>query len=215
MLAQPPPSDLSHFPARTLRRGAELFRICVARDPMTGAPREPWWFATVGPHVGGRFDLSAPHGTCYLSDSRAGAWLETFRSTAVVERRDVDSRRLLVARRSGEPVRLADLDAAAARRFGVTAELGAGSDYALPRAWAAAVHSAGWTGLSAACRHDPSQTAHTVGLFGRAGARTRLAGWRTQRLSPVDDRQLWRELAPFGVEVAAVPYDVPTAAPHE
>ncbi|MHB8341877.1 MAG: RES domain-containing protein [Mycobacteriales bacterium] len=206
----PPPGRLSHFPSRTQDGAAgPLFRLFVHRDPRTGAVRSPWWFAARPAPAAGRFDLVRPHGTCYLADHRYGAWLEVFRGTGLVDRLEVERRRLLVAVRTGAGLALADLAAAAARPYGVTAELAAGTDYLLPHLWADALHAAGFAGVVAAGRHDPTHTTHTVALFGRAGSRQRLGGWRSELLPVADDAKLLAELVPFGTGVAALPYEVP------
>jgi RES domain len=128
----------------------------------------------------GAFRSADPGGSCYLSDRMSGAWLEVFRSAGLVDREDVERRRLVTASRSGAAVKVANLRAPQARPFGVTNDLVAGDDYARPQAWAAALRACGFKGLLATARHDPTAAARNVALFGRAGARTRLSGWRTK-----------------------------------
>ncbi|MHB2022110.1 MAG: RES family NAD+ phosphorylase [Mycobacteriales bacterium] len=211
--APPPVERLIGFPARRLdTESGALFRLFTYHDPTTGSVREPWWFSS-RPTGSQRFDLARPNGTCYLSDRRYGAWLETFRGTGLVARQDLARRRLLVATRSGPAVRLADLDAAGARAYGVTAQIGAGGDYELSQQWADALHGAAFAGVSSAARHDPTHTACTIALFGPAGARRRIDGWRTRRVEVSADASLLRELARFGTGIAAVPYDVATVPP--
>jgi len=121
-----PPPDLQEFPELPEPAAAGPFhRIWRARDAATGAVRPPWWFAGVPSAPLGRFDLPAPEGTCHLSTTLAGAWLEVFRGTGLVDRADADRRRLLSVRRGGGGLRLADLPAA--RRAG------SGSPWTWPR----------------------------------------------------------------------------------
>lgn len=204
-----PPTPLGRFPGTMLVGGTAVFRIGRARDPHLGTPRVPWFFSSLPTEHPGRFDVPAPDGCCYFSDRRYGAWLEVFRGTGLVDRADIEHRRMFVATRTGPTLRLANLRAPAARRFGVTADLVAGDDYALPQTWAVALLRARFPGLSATVRHDPTHTARTIVVFGPAGARARVSGWRVVRTVLAGDAQLLAELAPFGTGVAPRPYDVP------
>lgn len=79
----------------------------------------PWWFSSDG-H--GRFDLRPPQGTCYLSLSPLGAFVEVFRDFTFVDAADVAARavsRLQVPR----DVVLANCTSSRARRFGITGEI--------------------------------------------------------------------------------------------
>jgi hypothetical protein len=181
-----------------------VFRIFQPVDPVTGNRRAPWFFSSSG----SRFDLPAPGGTCYFSDHRYGAWLEVFRGCGLVDRADVERRALLAANRTGEPLRLADLRAPAARGYGVTTDLAAGDDYALCQEWASCLHGAGFAGLCGTIRHDPTHRARNVALFGRKGARWRVKGWRTTTVPLIEDPETLREVAPFGTGVVGRPYDV-------
>lgn len=69
----------------------------------------------------------------------------------------------------------------------------------MTQAWAAALRAAGYDGLVAPLRHD-SGASSTVALFGRQGARARLAGW-AQRTTHLTDRALLAEVAVFGTGV--------------
>lgn len=191
-------------------RRQRLFRIYRLRDPVSGQVRSPWFFAAVPPGTG-RFDLPVPRGTCYWTDHGYAAWLEVFRGTGLVDRADVDARRMAVA--TPPPLRLADLRAPAARRYGVTAEVSTTDDYQLSQRWAAAIAAAGFTGLRAAVRHDPTLRAASVAVFGPAGARTRMAGWTHTRVRLDADAELLAELAAFGTGIAPRPFDIPVIAP--
>lgn len=216
MPATEPPTSLDDLPRYQVRTGDTVHRVIRARDD-DGRPREPFFFSSaaagaVGP---GRFDLTAPDGSCYLSDRRAGAWLEVFRGTGLVDRVDVERRRMVTAERSGPPLALADLHAAGARAVGVTLDLVTGEEYALPQRWARALRAAGHPGLVAPVRHDPTARALGVVLFGAAGPRRRLRGWRSRWAPLVEDDALLAELRPYGTGVMDRPYDVPVVAPEQ
>lgn len=203
-----PPAQLRAFPAVSPgRQPAQLFRITFDRDRDTGELAPPWRFASAPPGRN-RFDVPEPLGSCYWSDRRYGAVLEVFRRTLVVDRVDATRRRLFVA--APPPLHLADTLARAAVRFGVTAELSTLSDYRLPQAWAAALLHAGFHGLVAFCRHDPSARARTVAVFGPHGTPARQLGWRTVRTRIETDVPLAAELAELGITLAPVPFSVPT-----
>ncbi|MEJ5867139.1 RES family NAD+ phosphorylase [Pseudokineococcus sp. 5B2Z-1] len=215
MPATAPPASLEDVPRHEVRTGDAVHRVVRARDDV-GRPREPFFFssATAGAVGPGRFDLTAPAGSCYLSDRRAGAWLEVFRGTGLVDRVDVEQRRIVTAERTGGPLLLAaDLHASGARALGATLDLVAGDDYALPQRWARAVRAAGAPGLVAPVRHDPTARALGVVLFGAAGPRQRLRGWRSRVTPLVEDTELLAELRPYGTGVQDRPYDVSVVAP--
>ena len=211
MPATGPPSDLSAFPSARLGEGSTSYRIFLARDPATGQPRTHWSFATATAGAGGRFDLPAPEGSCSLSDRFEGAWLEVFRDAGLVERADVERRRLLRARRTS-PVDLADLTSAGARAHGVTLDLATGEDYEVPRRWATALRRAGRSGLVGKARHDPTGRSRTVVVFGSGGARHRVRGWRTTTAALGDAATLAR-VAAFGTGVLDRPRDVTVRHP--
>ena len=206
-----PPADVSSFPTLGARGlPGMLFRIFFLRDRTTGALNSAWRFGSVPPGEA-RFDLRTPDGTCYWSDRRYGSWVEVWRGTRVVDRADVTRRALFSA--TPPALRLANTVAPAAHRFGVTGELSFLVPYDLPQAWAQALHSAGFAGLVAACRHDPALRARSFAVFGPSGVVARRAGWITRRSSLLSDPVLAAELAELGVQVAAAPYAVPISAP--
>ncbi|MEJ5943872.1 RES family NAD+ phosphorylase [Pseudokineococcus basanitobsidens] len=214
MPATTPPASLDGLPRHEVTPGDAVHRVVRARDE-GGRPREPFFFssATAGAVGPGRFDLIVPAGSCYLSDRRAGAWLEVFRGTALVDRVDVERRRMVTAERTGPSLALADLHAPGARALGVTLDLVTGEDYALPQRWARAVRAAGAPGLVAPVRHDPTARALGVVLFGAAGPRQRLRGWRSRVTPLVEDTDLLAELRPYGTGTQDRPYDVPVVVP--
>lgn len=73
-LSEPPAPHILTRLAKATLAGRQLHR--VYRTDRAG----PWWFASVPaePRHGGRFDLPAPDGACYLATNSAGAVLEAF-----------------------------------------------------------------------------------------------------------------------------------------
>ncbi|MGH9069462.1 MAG: hypothetical protein ACRD0J_18505 [Acidimicrobiales bacterium] len=128
MSLDPPPDDpgrLDGFPELAgSMEGLILHRVFRHRDPASGVSRTPFFFSTSAADSpgGGRYDLPAPDGACYMAVGKAGAWLEVFRGAGMVDRKDVSVRRLC-AITVPAPIRTADLTAAQARRFGVTLEI--------------------------------------------------------------------------------------------
>jgi len=141
-----------------LRGAVELYRI----HPVDHGP---WWFSSDG---SGRFDLAPPAGTCYLSLSPVGAFIEVFRDFTFVDAADV-SARVLARMRTPRDVVLADCTSTRARGFGVTAAVHSTADYAATQAWATAFQNRGFHGVRYFCGHDPSQDELGIALFGEAG----------------------------------------------
>lgn len=209
---EPPPEDpaaLGGFP-RIQLRGRGLYRLFRHRDPATGRPRQPFFFASAPEGGGGRYDLPSPDGACYLARSRAGAWLETFRSTYLA-RADLRRYRLL-ATRPPYSLRAADLLDPAGRAYGVTGEIHVTTDYRLTRRWAERLHQAGVRALHGKVRHDPALEERSVTLLNEAGEHLPY-GWRwwTQVSRLLDEEELIGEVARrYGYQILAVPYDVET-----
>jgi hypothetical protein len=183
---QPPRTDLAGFPAHRLSDRQDLFRA-HRRD------LGPWWF---GNDRGGRFDLTAPRGTCYLADDalvavreRLGLVLgaEPFVPASLLE--DAVVSRLRAPREH----RLADLQDRVAGDFGVTRELETMTPYAVPQAWARGFADASFEGVRYGPRFSTGE-AGAVALFGDEGGRD----W------PVDDRPV------PAAEVPGAPTAVPT-----
>lgn len=159
---QPPGLPLTGFPTRTLPAGARLYRAHTAA-------LGPWWFGNDG---GGRFDLPAPRGTCYLAASALAALRE--RLGVVLGCRPVVPVSLLanavVSTLTAPDVRdLADLQSAEASRFGVTRELETMVPYAVPQTWARGFDDAGLGGVAYGPRFSTGD-ATSFALFGPAGA---------------------------------------------
>lgn len=208
-LGSPPDAgDLGGFPRTALPAGTALARV-HSKD------RRPWWFASIGddPATGGRFDLAHPAGTCSTALSSVCALLEVVarRPIRLIPTEELNRRRLMVSRTPRQLV-AADTTAARARGFGATGELHAGLDYDLTRAWAAALHSAGYRALVSLARHDPGQRLRTLPLFDAAGEHPPF-GWDWQtRSTPIPD-DVVDELRDWGLDVLPLPMTVPVRRP--
>ncbi|HET8601263.1 MAG TPA: RES family NAD+ phosphorylase [Segeticoccus sp.] len=159
----PPPEHLAGFPAYRVGAGEELHRA-HRRD------RGPWWFGNDG---GGRFDLPAPRGTCYLASEPLAALRErlgivlggeafvpaSLLEDAVVSRLHVPDERSL-----------ADLQDRAASSYGVTRELESMTPYAVPQAWARGFAGAGYQGVRYGPRFSTGEVS-AVALFDDEGER--------------------------------------------
>ncbi len=172
-----PEGDYAGFPSYRLASGAPLYR---SHRDRAGAPaRGAWWFASrpdAGrPHDrpgGGRFDLAAPMGTCYLATTAEAAVRERVGPDLCdqgwVPRELADD---AVVSRLHAPgaARLANVSVERAADYLVTAELVATGDYALSRAWADLFAASGFGGVRHAPRFAPGR-ARGIALFGSAGA---------------------------------------------
>lgn len=167
--AQRPPDTragaLTDFPVHRLRGTAVVHRAHLAAN-------NPWWFSSSG----GRFDLAAPRGTCYLATTALAALRERL-GPVLAARRSVPASTLdgvvVSALRCPVPdgpasLRLADLRAAAAADFGVTRELESMTPYEVPLAWAAAFDEVGLDGVRYGPRFSPGP-ASALALFGATG----------------------------------------------
>lgn len=208
-LAWPPdqPAELARFPAATLP--LRLHRLSHWTSP--------WWFASAGAdEQGGRFDLPSPHGTCYLAENLEGALLEKVlrRPRRIVATEQLEHL-VHVTVAVVKPPPTADLTAPAVTGLGVNSEISTGLDDARPRAWAAALHRAGWRAVRYALRADSTLRQRGVALFGRSGLHSRApAGLRASvgTLDPVEAAGL---LERRGVGVHPIPLarDVPIVPP--
>lgn len=160
----PEVSELAEFPAYLLRANVPLVRV-------HDCGRDPRWF---GHSTGGRFDPPmgvATFGTCYLSTSLMGAFVEVFGRARVIRLQDLETRclsQLSVVR----DARLGDLtDPRVLGRFGLTGEASAGGieNYPMCQQWAAALFAAGFDGVRYQARHDPQLTSTSVALLGPQG----------------------------------------------
>ena len=137
----------------------------------------PWWFSSSG---GGRFDLSAPRGTCYVAFDEMTAIRETvgeaLASLGVIAH-DFAAKRVLSTLRVPGAHDLADTCDGAAAAFGLTRELCSMTPYDIPRAWAAAF-DVEFDGIRYQTRFTTGPAANAAAVFGPAGE----APW------PVDPR---------------------------
>lgn len=125
------------------------------------------------------------------------ALLEVARGLTILSEQFLSARRLFTVTLAAD-LRLADLTAAGAYRFGITGELGATADYTAAHAWAAALRATGFDGTRYHVRHDPRSRLTGVGWFGRAGrARHRPGGYSQTIPSAV-----LLDAAPFGIQIA-------------
>lgn len=154
-----PPANLRGFPTTTIN--GDWFR---AHHVANG----PWWFAHDGE---GRFDLPAPHGTCYLASHPAAAVRERLGETLVAAGTisGAQADHMVV---SSLPVTTtaADTTVQKAAQFGITRELSTVTPYDLPQRWAVALHTAGHGGLRYWPRFSPGPSYRALGLFDDAGA---------------------------------------------
>ena len=158
----PPPTTLAGFPAYVVDEVTDLFRAHAAA-------LGPWWFSNDG---GGRFDLPAPHGTCYTALDAASAVRERLGPVLGPSGRVPESalEEVVISRlRLPRGRELADLQSRRAAGFGVTRELESMVPYAVPQAWARAFAEAGLQGVRYGPRFTPGE-AWSVALFGDAGA---------------------------------------------
>lgn len=206
MTSAKPPFGVRGFPKTTLSAHSPLYRLYKHVSTTPGI-RSGWYFSSVGAPRAGRFDLPQPHGTCYFSTEKFGAWSETFRGAAVVNRTDIDCRTLLTATRTAN-IQFAEMTDRRATGFGVTLDDFSGDDYTRPQAWALAFHAAKLGGIIALLRHDSSGRARNVGVFGNSGAAKSVRGWQTTRATLRSDAQLLDELRNAGLSVLEVPNDV-------
>lgn len=151
------PNDLTGFPEST--PPPRIVRLCRAVHPT-------WWFSNDG---SGRFDLSAPDGTCYFATDDYAAIREATRlgpvSTAWLQERELRE----VAAPEGV-TRLAATTRKAAGRYGMTTELATVVPYDLPQRWATAFRAAGFDGIRHQLRHDQRARPSGIAIFGPAEA---------------------------------------------
>lgn len=177
-----------------------------------------WWFSSVEQvedEEGGRFDLTAPQGTCYLAeDSLDGALVEKLlRTPARVVVRERLEELFHATITVHDPPPTADCTAPGATGHGLNAELHATLEYAVTRRWARALYDAGWRALRHRLRGDVTGELAGRCVFGGAGLHQRApAGMRTH-VAPLDIPGATGLLEARGVEVRPIPRSVPITIP--
>lgn len=163
--------DFARFPRKTRREAGIWYRQHLDRP--TETDRGAWYFGSHPPGVigPGRFDLTAPAGTCYLASTQRAAVFECI-GPEHADRGWVDAGllkgRVLSALSLPREVRAADATATRAGDFRVTNELHSGNDYATTQAWAQVFHDVGFGGVNYPLRFSPGP-ARGLALFGTAG----------------------------------------------
>lgn len=206
MTSNASPFSVKGFPTTKLGANSPLYRLYKHMSATLGI-RSGWYFSSIGAPRAGRFDLPQPHGTCYFSTEKFGAWNEIFRGAHIVNGTDIDCRTLLTATRTAN-IRFADMTHRGAMGFGVTLDDFSGDNYTRPQAWALAFHAAKLGGVIALLRHDPSGRARNVGVFGKSGTAKSVRGWQTTRATLRSDTQLLIEIRNAGISVLEIPNDV-------
>ncbi len=162
---QLPPADITGFPRTRLRSDRFVYRAHAVG-------RSPWWFSS---DQSGRFDLFAPHGTCYLATDSATALRERF-GHALVKQGVVTyaaaSRTQVSALQVPQDCWLANTCSPKAATFSMTREIATCSSYRLPQAWAAALLATGrHAGVRYLARFSTGPQSLAIALFDEAGQR--------------------------------------------
>lgn len=109
-----------------------------------GLGNSPWWFSS---DLSGRFDLTAPDGTCYLATDLTSALRERFGHALVRQGMvtfEAAARTVVSTLRAPDARWLANICSPRAAEFrGMTREIGTCPSYRLPQAWSAAFFSTG------------------------------------------------------------------------
>ena len=159
---QGPPLVLLGFPRWRLRPSRHLYRAHTSGYA-------PWWFAS---DRGGRFNLPAPHGTCYLATDARTALRERFGHALVAQgvvSENAAATTVVSRLRVPSGHWLADTCSEKAEDFGQTREIGTIDQYDIPRQWAIAFHVDGYGGIRYQTRFTTSPAPNAVALFADAG----------------------------------------------
>ena len=213
-MSQNPPSGLSDPPDDAA--ALEAFPEAPAPAELHRLSEWPgtWWFSSIpNEESGGRFDLPAPNGTCYLAESLDGA---------LVEKLLRNNAKVVVAERLGELFhatvtvrampRCADLAAPAAAGFGINGEIHTTLNYRKPRQWAKALRRTGWKALRYLLRGDPAAASGRA-LFGKSELHRRAPAGLAAKVMSLDRAHAEELLAARGVEVRPIPEQVPIIQP--
>ncbi|GAA0753070.1 hypothetical protein GCM10009107_27700 [Ideonella azotifigens] len=168
----PEPGSFEHLLEAALVPAESLLRL--SRFPKT----EPFWSCGRYRFDGPPADASQSFGSCYAADDVSVAFCESvihecawFRNGHYeIPLTDLTSRHVVQLHRPARSTLvLADLTGKPLKRLGLNNDISAGSDYALPMAWAKAIHEAGpkWDGIRYVSRQHNGGFA--VALFERSG----------------------------------------------
>ncbi|WP_376695972.1 RES domain-containing protein [Wenzhouxiangella sp. EGI_FJ10305] len=210
--------SLAGLPRHALS-GTVLHRVWRHVLPDGTRRSRPWWFASadLDASEGGRFDLPEPMGTCYFGTRPEAALLEALQMRLTnLPREELTVRSLAqVNVPAAAPVAAMLTSRHVAGQFGITAELWAGRDRALSRAWAQAMRRDGWWALYSGVCHDPSGQLRAVGLFDHAGAHppSHAGRWRWSGKRLDHNRKLEARLGRYGVKVRE-PGQLPWSRPE-
>lgn len=214
-LGEPPAAagSLSDHPLRPLA-GTELVRVWRRHLPNGAVRPLPWWFAPApaDPYTGGRFDLPAPAGTCYLAETVAGAVLEALQvHLSNLPEAELAARGAVRTQVPPGMPPAADLTDPVGVELGLSAAVWAGPDRPLTQRWAAAFRRDGWWALHGGIQHDLSGTLRGVSVFDQAGEHepTHAGPWMLDEVDLLDNATLF-ELANAGVVVRG-PGNLPLA----
>jgi hypothetical protein len=188
-----PPSDLTSFP--TLEVDSELWRIHDEAN-------HPDYFGSSGEF---RFDLlDVPgKGTCYMSSTPAGAFVEVFGDMRIVPSELLRRKRISRASVRGK-LRVANVtDSHVLGQFGLGQEMSANLDYAPTQRWAKAFYTSGFDGIWYSARHDPTGLNRSVAVFGTAPSD--LDRFRWELTQPIDEAIVEEVAETFGIEVLPTP----------
>ena len=189
-----PPADLARRAPLVdiVPTGARLYRLHDARfDPIHFDRSDT-----------GRFNApDGRHGVLYAARHRRGGFAETFlrHPGRTLIAADLLARKSLATLATIRPLRLARLAGAGLARLGATAEVAhAGPPYAVPQAWAAALHDhpGRFDGIAYNARHDDEQRCYAI--FDRAADAIDVAA----REPDLDADWFWEIAELYGVGLA-------------
>lgn len=172
-ISHPGTKDLTNFPKAEGLEGVVYFR--VSEHPC------PWWFNSGKGAERQRFDLPAPHGTCYLGKSVETAIREKARerllSTGTIPLQLIYPW-MVYDVMLPSAITAADTSHKEAVDYGANRELATVRDLETSCAWAGALFKAGFEGIVYASRFTSEQGWNAIALFGLAGERT---AWPIER----------------------------------
>lgn len=180
---------IARLPVAELEAGQNLYRIHRSHN-------NPWFFSGSGD---GRFDPPTPdRGACYLSTSKLGAWVETFRTAMIIDEADVRTRSVATVKLD-TAYRFADLTRRQALAAGVTGAMSSGADYGPSHALAADLQGE-LDGILWRLRHDLEQQLVGVALFGPEGEQDPNR-WTAAKSDPIDPDLIRQAEDEFGYRV--------------